>query len=64
MLNNSPPVGSYDPNFDIGRKGISMDIRISENPNRFDDYSFKKKLENSPCIFHEIKDSREISFTD
>lgn len=64
MLNSSPPVGSYDPNFEKIRKSISKDIKIVEQPARFDDYSFKKQLENSPSIYHEVKDPREISFTD
>lgn len=44
MLNNSPPVGTYDPNIDKVRRSISKDIKITEYPARFDDYSFKKKL--------------------
>ncbi len=64
MLSQSPPVGSYNPKDAIIRQSISKDFSITDAVPRFDDYSAKKQLNNSPSVFHDVRDPREISFLD
>lgn len=62
---NSPPVGTYDPNDTYIRTSISKGIKLDNSLSRFDEYSFKKKIANSPTnAFYDVKDPRELSFVD
>ena len=59
MLNSSPGVGTYDPNENVIRRPLAKEFKIAEATPRFDDYAFKKKLENSPQnLFYDVNDTR------
>ncbi len=59
MLANSPPVGSYDPKLDAVRRTLAREFKIADTTPRFDEYSFKKKVQNSPQnLFYDVNDTR------
>lgn len=47
------------------RTSISIGIKLDNSLPRFDDYSFKKQIANSPSnAFYDVKDPRELSFVE
>jgi hypothetical protein len=41
-----------------------MNVRLDTKTERFNDYKLKKKLESSPGLVYDVKDSRELSYTE
>ena len=67
MLSQSPPVGTYHPKDAITRLSITKDFSITDPiaVPRFDVYTFKKQMGNSPNKgSYDVIDPREISFLD
>ncbi|CDW82872.1 UNKNOWN [Stylonychia lemnae] len=62
LLAQSPPVGLYDPDISKVKRNAVPDISISENTKRFDEYSFKKKVENSSPLQSTIGNGKRLGF--
>ena len=65
MLQNSPPVGTYDPKHILVRPALTKEFKITDATPRFDEQSFKKKILNSPDnLFYDVTDSRVLTYQD